>query len=176
LAYVPAFASNACWDVLAWNRAAGHVFLEYTMLPAEDRNFLWLLTRCLGPGTEHQALIRQVVARFRANYARHSEDLRFPALIERCRQSSALFREIWAQHDVLEQQPLPLSYEHPKVGLLRFSSTSFQAIDAPDLHLVLFTPVPETSTAARIEQLVRGEAIMETPVLAARSRLARVSA
>jgi transcriptional regulator with XRE-family HTH domain len=176
LEYVPAFASNACWDVLAWNRPAGCVFQAYTLLPAEERNFLWLLTQYLLPGTEQQVLIRQAVAQFRANYAQHSEDPRFPRLIERCRQHSALFREIWAQHDVLEQQPLALSYEHPKVGLLRFSAPSFQASDAPDLHLVLFTPMPDTGTAAGIEQLLYTEKIRETPALATRSRLARVSA
>jgi hypothetical protein len=125
---------------------------------------------------ENHALTRQVIARFRANYARHSEDPRFPALIERCRQSNTLFCELWARHDVLEQQPLSLTYEHPQVGRLRFSFTSFQAIDAPSLHLVLFTPTPDTGTAARIEHLLCEESLKEVPALAAPSRLTCASA
>lgn len=121
-------------------------------------------------------MARQVVARFRVNYARNSEDPRFPALIERCRQSSILFRELWAHHDVLEQEPLSVRYDHPKVGPLHFSSTSFQAIDAPDLHLVLFTPMPDTGTATEIERLVHEEITREVQVLSARTRLARASA
>src|SRR5262245_7502557 len=69
----PAYARNSRFDVIAWNRANTEMFGDFTSIPQQQRNILWLMFarsyhRRTMPSWEEDA--RGLVANFRMNFGR----------------------------------------------------------------------------------------------------------
>ncbi len=91
------------WDYLAWNRAAVALFGDYGRIPRATRNHAWLMF--MDPGrrellSDWEQSARLLVAKFRADSARHLGDPEFEQLIHALRQSSPEFCRAWKRHEV----------------------------------------------------------------------------
>lgn len=148
----PAFVIGRRWDVLSWNRAAALVFQFDEPCPPHTRNVLWRYitreSRSIDRDWETRA--RNLVAQFRADYARYPGDAAFQEVIADLKQASAKFRLWWEQQDVRGLPEGPRAMQHPTLGALEFEHVSFQTSISSDLHVKVYSAAP--ATAERLSQ------------------------
>jgi transcriptional regulator with XRE-family HTH domain len=152
----PAFVLGRRWDYLAWNRAACAVIADFDRIPPAARNHLWLMfmdpsRRALMPDWDFAA--RQCVAKFRVDHGRPRGDPAFEDLVSTLRQSSREVCRAWRRHEVGRSVAGRKELRHPVVGTLHFEHAGFHPVDDPEQRLVLYTPVPGTGTAEKLEAL-----------------------
>lgn len=149
LAPHPAYLLGPRADVLAWNRGASAIIGDPTRAPDGRVNALWwLFTQSERRTAQIDETARNMLARFRAEHARRIGDPDFAALIEALECESAMFRELWPQHEVLTGQLGTKVIEHPLLGTLRLRHMQSIPTEHPDLRLTQFTPVDAATRAA----------------------------
>jgi transcriptional regulator with XRE-family HTH domain len=156
----PAYVIGRRWDYLAWNRAACAVFGDFGSVPRAARNHLWLMfmdPRRRGMLTDWDRGIRLAAAKFRADSAQHLGDPSFDELIQTLRQSSPEFCKVWKRHEVARSGEGRKQIEHPVAGTLVFEHAVFNPVEAPEQRLILYTPVAETDTPAKLAELLEHE-------------------
>jgi transcriptional regulator with XRE-family HTH domain len=149
----PAFLIGRRWDVLFWNRAAELLFrFQEEPCPPHSLNVVWRFfmrqARTLDLHWQQQA--QNLVAQFRADYARYSEDASFQEIIEDLQRVSPQFRLWWEQQDVRGLPDGTRTMQHPALGLLEFDHVTFQTSITPDLRVKVYAASP--ATLARLEQ------------------------
>lgn len=153
----PAYVLGRRWDYLAWNRAASAVFGDFGKIPRAVRNHVWLMfmdpaRREMFADWERGA--RLSVAKFRADSARHLGDPSFEELIHALRQSSPEFCKAWKRHEVARSGEGRKRVHHPVEGLLVFEHAVFNPVEVPDQRLILYSPLPEEDTRAKLARLL----------------------
>lgn len=156
LGIYPAQIVNPRWDIVAWNQAVCRVFTDFGALPARERNILRFIftnpsRRILFVDWEREA--QGVLAMFRSSTERYVGEPWFQSLVADLQRESMEFREWWSRHDIQGVHTGQKELEHPLVGRLALQSTSFQVVDAPDLRMIVSTPLPEADTAKKLAQL-----------------------
>ncbi len=148
----PAFVIGRRWDVLTWNRAADLLFHFHEPCPPHSRNVVWRFfmreASTLDLHWEKQA--QNLVAQFRADYARYPGDASFQEVIEDLQRVSSQFRVWWEQQDVRGLPDGPRAMDHPTLGALEFDHVTFQTSIAPDLRVKVYAASSET--ASKLEQ------------------------
>ena len=157
LGMAPAFVLGRRWDYLAWNRAACALFGDFDKIPRAARNHLWLtfmdpVRREMFGDWERGA--RMAAAKFRADSASHIGDSSFDELIQALRQSSPEFCRAWKRHEVARSGEGRKELVHPVVGKLVFEHAVFNPTEAPEQRLILYSPVPEHDTPAKLARLL----------------------
>jgi len=154
----PSYVVGRRWDVLAWNRAAAAVFGDYGRLRGDERNTMHLVfadpahRRLL---VDWEAVARASLAMFRADSARYAGDPDFARLIEKLAAASAEFRAWWPKYEVIRPLGGVKRLDHPQAKRLSFEYASLAVGEPPDMRLVVFTPLAEDDTAAKLERLLR---------------------
>ncbi|HEY6758179.1 MAG TPA: helix-turn-helix transcriptional regulator [Baekduia sp.] len=153
----PAYLIGRRWDYLAWNGASVALFGDPAQRPEGRRNHVWALftdpeRRALV--TDWEETTRSVVGRFRADAARHVGDPAFEELIDDLKDASAVFRRLWKRHEVVGDLIGRKVLRHPDVGDLVFEHAALRPAEAPDQRLVLYSPLPEADTAAKMMALI----------------------
>ena len=153
----PAFVLGRRWDYLAWNDAASAVLGDWGGVPRAARNHVWLTfmdpaRRELFVDWEQSA--RLCVAKFRADSARHLGDPAFDELIQALRKASPEFCRCWKRHEVARGGAGRKELRHPIAGTLVFEHAVFGPQEAPEQRLVLYTPLPEADTKAKLASLL----------------------
>ena len=108
--------------------------------------------RDLMPDWESSA--RRLIARFRADHARHVGDPAFEELVEALLRSSPEFQRWWPRHEVSSSGEGRKTIMHPTAGRLEFEHAIFKHGETPDQRLVLYSPLPDNDTPARLERLL----------------------
>jgi transcriptional regulator with XRE-family HTH domain len=155
----PAYILGRRWDYLAWNDAAVALLGDLGKIPRAARNHAWLTFT--DPArremfTDWERSSRFLVAKFRADSARHLGDPEFESLIEALRNSSSEFCRAWKLHEVSRVAEGRKDLRHPLVGLLSFSHAVFHPAEESEQRLVLYSPLPENETAEKLARLMRG--------------------
>jgi transcriptional regulator with XRE-family HTH domain len=153
----PAYVTNPRWDVLAWNQAMACVYTDYGALPLRERNILRLmfthpLQRVLLANWEQAA--QGLLALFRASTERYVGESWLKALVAELELVSPEFRAWWPCHAIQTTHTGKKELNHPLVGRLVLQPTTFQVTDAPDLRMIIYTPLAEANTAKKLAQLV----------------------
>jgi transcriptional regulator with XRE-family HTH domain len=156
----PAYILGQRWDYLAWNRAATALLGDVGAVSKPERNHVWLTfmdpaRRELFPDWTRS--IRLLVARFRADSAHHVGDPSFEELIAALRASSPEFCKLWKRHEVAGTGVGRRQVEHPVAGRMVFEHAVFNPSEAPEQRLVLYTPMPEEDTPAKLARLLERE-------------------
>lgn len=152
----PAHVFGRRWDRLTTNVTARRIF-AYPELPPYPNNFVWQLFTDPSrrePFPYWEAMAQQVLAQFRADSARYPGDPWFTELIEDLRRTSPEFRQWWSRHDVRGFLDGPKEIFHPVIGRLVFQHTTLQVPTHPDFKLMVYVPLPEADTAAKIQQFL----------------------
>lgn len=148
----PAFLIGRCWDVLAWNRAAELIFCFHEPCPPHSRNAIWRFfqgeSRIFHQDWEKQA--QNLVAQYRADYARYPGDASFREIIEDLQQTSPQFCQWWEQQIVRNWPDGPRVVKHPALGRLEFDHITFQTSLSPDLRVKVYTA--SGASASKLEQ------------------------
>lgn len=150
----PAFLIGRRWDVLTWNGAADLLFHFHEPCPPHSRNVVWRFfvreARTFDLHWEKQA--QNLVAQFRADYARYPGDASFHEVIEDLQRVSPQFRLWWEQQDVRGLPDGPRAMQHPTLGVLEFDHVTFQTSITPDLRVKVYVASP--ATVAKLEQVL----------------------
>jgi transcriptional regulator with XRE-family HTH domain len=153
----PALVMGRRWDYLAWNAAACALFGDFGAIPRAARNHIWLTF--MDPArremfTDWDRASRLMVAKFRADSAHHLGDPAFEELVDALRHSSPEFCRAWKRHEVARSGESRKVVLHPQAGKLVFEHAVFHPTEAPEQRLILYSPVPEEDTPAKLAQLV----------------------
>jgi transcriptional regulator with XRE-family HTH domain len=154
----PACIIGRRYDFLAWNEAHSAVFGDPSEMPDGRRNLVWSIFTDPARRSLHTDWAkgsRRLVARFRAQAARHVGDPDFEDLISALQDASAEFREWWDLHEVASSGVGRKNLEHPEVGELVFEHAVFHPEDDPELRCILYAAVPDAGTPEKLQRLLR---------------------
>jgi Helix-turn-helix. len=161
---IPAYIIGRRWNCLAWNTAAEHVLLLSKSVPPYEYNAVWRMfadpmsCRIYSPKWEQVA--QKVLAEFRADSALYDDEEWFKRLIADLQRVSPEFRAWWPRHDVRGRADAQKDIEHPLVGRLMFEHTTLQVPTMPELKIMIYTPLPETDTLEKLQQLMDQDVAM----------------
>ena len=153
----PAFALAPDWSVTGWNRAYAALYPNIANVAAPERNLLWLVftdpyVRELLP--DWDVTSRRFLAEFRAEAGQRLGDPDVAYQVERLKETSPEFKEGWDRYDILGFESRERLFHHPSVGVLRLEHHQVSPSDRPDLHLVVYTPAPDSDSGEQIQRLL----------------------
>lgn len=155
---LPAYVIGRRWNYLAWNTAASHVLLLSKSAPPYENNAVWRMFA--NPMSRHifnpqwEQVAQRMLAEFRAESARYTDEEWFKRLIADLQRVSPEFRAWWPRHDVGGRADALKAIEHPLMGYLLFEHTTLQVPTLPELKIMIYTPLPETDTLEKLQQLM----------------------
>ncbi|WP_078962138.1 helix-turn-helix transcriptional regulator [Streptomyces hygroscopicus] len=141
----PAFVLGRRGDVLAANRLARALIVDFEALPYHERNmarfmFLDEAARELWP--EWETVAAEMVASLRLEAGRHPDDPRLTELVGELTIKSQEFRKWWADHNVREKTHGVKLYHHPVVGDMTLAYENVTVPGDPDQALCIYTVEP----------------------------------
>lgn len=153
---VPAFILGRRMDVLASNRLAKAVIVDFDAMPANQRNIArWsmLAPEARTMVVDWETMARDNVAALRYEAGKHPEDRRLADLVGELMIGCPEFSAWWNDHDVLRRTHGVKRYTHPVVGELEFAYEAFALPDDPDQSLCVYNVEPDSPTAERLRLL-----------------------
>ena len=152
----PALIRTATWDVVAWNRAATTMLMDYGSLPPEERNmlrFVFLDPRARAVHYDWDSVARLVLGAFRLDAARAGAASDVEPLVEELSRLSPEFRAMWRDNDVPGAHGEAVKHiQHPLLGPIAFEYSAFAVDGRTDLSLLVYNPVTPAD-AERIASL-----------------------
>ena len=130
------------------------MFGDYGLLEGDARNIIHMVftdphhRRLL---VDWEQLARAVLAAFRAESARYVGDPDFERLIALMTRSSPEFRDWWPQRDVVHRLSGMKHVRHPIAGAMAFEHMSLSIDDGSDMKLIVYTPLAEQNSVAKLQ-------------------------
>src|ERR1700723_168046 len=153
----PALIRNAKYDVVAWNRAATVMLVDYGSLPPEQRNivrFIFLDPRARAAQYDGESVARFVLGAFRVDAARAGAEAEVEPLVEDLCRLSPEFRAMWRENDVRGHPGEAVKHiRHPVLGPLAFEYSPFAVDGRTDLTMVVYNPAT-SEDGERIKSLL----------------------
>jgi transcriptional regulator with XRE-family HTH domain len=160
----PAVIRTATWDVVAWNRAATVMLMDYGSLPPEQRNvlrFIFLDSRARASQYDWESVARFVVGAFRVDAARAGAAAEVEPLVEELCRLSPEFKAMWRDNDVRGAHGDAVKQiRHPLLGPLAFEYSAFAVDGRPDLSMVVYNPAT-AADADKISSFLRSAPAIE---------------
>jgi hypothetical protein len=97
---------------------------------------------------------RRCLASLRAKRDQYPDDPWLSELIADLQQASPEFRVWWPEHDIRLDCGSLYEINHPQVGRLALRPTVFPMPEQLDLQMVVYTPLPQEDTAAKLSRLM----------------------
>jgi transcriptional regulator with XRE-family HTH domain len=140
----PALIRTATWDVVAWNRAATLMLMDYGSLPPEKRNilrFIFLDPRARAAQYDWDSVARFVLGAFRVDAARAGAAAEVEPLVDELCRLSPDFKAMWRDNDVRGHHGEAVKHiRHPILGPLAFEYSAFAVDGRTDLAMVVYNP------------------------------------
>src|SRR5271154_481650 len=140
----PALLRTATWDVVAWNRAATVLLMDYGSLPPEQRNmlrFVFLDPRARAAHYDWESVARLVLGAFRLDAARAGAAADVEPLVDELSRLSPEFRAMWRDNEVPGARGEAVKHvRHPVLGPIAFEYSAFAVDGRTDLSMVVFNP------------------------------------
>jgi len=154
-----AIIRTATWDVVAWNRAARAVLMDYETLPPEQRNmlrFIFLDPRARVAQYDWESVARLVLGTFRLETARAGAAADVEPLVEELARRSPEFRAMWRDNDLVgtAHGDGVKRMRHPVLGPIALEVSAFAVDGRRDLALLIYNPAT-TNDAKKITTLLR---------------------
>jgi transcriptional regulator with XRE-family HTH domain len=167
----PALIRTAIWDVVAWNRAATVMLVDYGSLPPEQRNilrFIFLDPRARAAQYEWESVARFVLGAFRVDAVRAGAAAEVEPLVDELCRLSPEFKAMWRENDVRGPPGEAVKHiRHPVLGPLAFEFSAFLVDGRTDLTMVVYNPATPKD-AERIRSLAESRAADEARALGTR--------
>lgn len=157
LGIYPAQLLDRYLNVVAWNESVSRVMGDVESRSLRERNIVWFLL--MHPSARErlrdwERAARQGVALLRARSDRYAGSAWLTELVADLLHASPEFRAWWPQHDIrLECNGLG-EINHPRVGHLVLQPTTLVMPSQPDLRMVVYTPLSQADTAAKLAALM----------------------
>jgi transcriptional regulator with XRE-family HTH domain len=153
----PAVIRTAIWDVVAWNRAATVLLMDYGSLAPEQRNmlrFIFLDPRARAAHYDWENVARLVLGAFRLDAARAGAAADVAPLVDELRRLSPEFKAMWRDNEVPgPHRDAVKQVRHPVLGPLTFEYSAFAVDGRTDLSLLIYNPTTPAD-AGRIASLL----------------------
>jgi transcriptional regulator with XRE-family HTH domain len=153
----PAVIRTAIWDVVAWNRAATAMLMDYRSLPPEQRNilrFIFLDPRARAAQYDWESVARFALGAFRVDAARAGAAAEVGPLVDELCRRSPEFQTMWRDNDVRGPHGEAVKHiRHALVGPVAFEYSAFAVDGRTDLTLVIYNPATPAD-AERIKSLI----------------------
>jgi transcriptional regulator with XRE-family HTH domain len=153
----PALLRTATWDVIAWNRAATVLLMDYEALPPEQRNmlrFVFLDPRARAAHYDWDSVARLVLGAFRLDAARAGASADVEPLVDELSRLSPEFRAMWRDNDPPRGHADGVKHlQHPVLGAIAFEYSAFAVDGRTDLSLLVYNPATPAD-AERIASLL----------------------
>nr|WP_193580920.1 helix-turn-helix transcriptional regulator [Paenibacillus aceris] len=153
----PTIISDRRCNIVGWNQAAAAIFLDFAMIPLEERNLIWLLfTRkeLKALAVNWRDFVMGFLAIFRSYYGQYVGDNWYSEFIERISAENPDFRTFWNQSDVSSAPEVFIEFRHAKVGKLLFDLTTLQVQGRADLRCSVYTSSPGSDTDSKVKLLM----------------------
>jgi hypothetical protein len=147
---------NVVVDVLAWNRLAAALLVDFGALPPGQRNTARLVFLDEGMRSKYPAwkqAVRETVAHLRLLAGRHPDDPALMELIGELSMKSEDFRRWWARHDVREKTHGTKRMQHPLVGPLTLFYETLAPRGDPNQVLVTYVAEPGSTSETALRLL-----------------------
>jgi hypothetical protein len=157
LRYCPSIITDRRYDIVGWNEAASHVFLDFEQIPSGQRNMIRLLfsrkeLQRLAVNWEH--FVSGFLAIFRAYYGQYMEDDWYDFFIEEMERVHPDFGRLWRQSEIKTAPEVLIEFRHAKTGKMLFNLTSLQIQGSSDLRFSIYTPAPESPTESKLKRIM----------------------
>lgn len=157
LQFCPAIITDRRYDIVGWNEAASHVFLDFEQIPLEQRNMIRLLftrkeLQRLAVNWEH--FVQGFLAIFRTYYGQYMEDDWYNRFIQEMQGAHPDFGHLWQQSEVKSAPEVLIEFRHAKAGKMLFNLTSLQIQGSSDLRCSIYTPDPDSPTEYKLKKLM----------------------
>src|SRR5271156_95525 len=152
----PAVIRTAIWDVVAWNRAATVMLMDYGSLPPEQRNllrFIFLDPRARAAQYDWESVARFVLGAFRVDAARAGAAAEVEPLVDELCRLSPEFKAMWRDNDVRSHGEGVKHIRHAVLGPIAFEYSAFAVDGRPDLSMVVYNPATQAD-AGKISALI----------------------
>ncbi|WCN37662.1 helix-turn-helix transcriptional regulator [Aneurinibacillus uraniidurans] len=158
LKHCPTYITDRHFQIVGWNRAAAHVFLDFEQIPWEQRNLIRLVftrkeLRSLAVNWEH--FVKGFLAIFRAYYGQYVGDEWYNQFLEEMTNLHPEFQSLWQESQVSIAPEVQIEFRHAKAGKMLFNLTSLQVQGDMDLRCSVYTPVEESSTELKLKRLMK---------------------
>jgi hypothetical protein len=143
---LPAVVYSGRYDLLAWNRTYAALLPAAVAAAPQERNVLWQMftvPRCCSVIAGREVELAQLVATFRAAFARHLGEPSWTGFVRRLCAASPEFAEMWANHEVAGPGNRLKTFQNVLGRTLSTVSTSFAVSATPEARMVVYTPVDE---------------------------------
>jgi transcriptional regulator with XRE-family HTH domain len=157
LRFCPTIISDRRCNIVGWNLAAAHVFVDFEQIPNEQRNMIRLLftrkeLRRLAINWEH--FVSGFLAIFRTYYGQYVEDDWYDLFLNEMRELHPEFEMLWNQSQVSTAPEVLVEFRHAKAGAMLFNLTSLQVQGDADLRCSIYTPSPDSPTEFKLKRLM----------------------
>lgn len=142
----PALIRTATWDIVAWNRAATVMLVDYGALAPEQRNVLRLMfldPRLRAAQYDWESVARFVVGAFRVDVARAGAATAVSSLVDELCRLSPEFDAMWRDTSVHTHHEGIKHIRHPVFGPFAFEYSAFAVDGRPDLGMVVYNPATQ---------------------------------
>jgi transcriptional regulator with XRE-family HTH domain len=155
---IPALVLNRRQDVLAWNRAAVALLIDFGALPPAERNLIRLTF--LDPAyrsryADFPRAARACVEVLRMEAGRDPADPVLAGLVGELMLKDADFRSWWSSHQVRGPRELTKTYVHPVAGAVTLDVQQFSVETHPGQRLVAYTAEPGSDSEAALRFLLQ---------------------
>jgi transcriptional regulator with XRE-family HTH domain len=153
----PALIRTATWDVVAWNRGASVMLMDYGSLPPEQRNmlrFIFLDPRARAAHYDWESVARLVLGAFRMDAARAGAAADVEPLVDELCRLSPEFKAMWRDNDLPGPHGEAIKHiHHPALGPIAFELSAFGVDGRTDLSMLVYNPATPAD-ADRIRSLI----------------------
>ncbi|MBZ4319593.1 helix-turn-helix domain-containing protein [Streptomyces huiliensis] len=157
----PAYLVGRDGAILAWNRLATRVFVDFAGIPAERRTIGWIVftdPRARTLYLDWEAKAHETVAYLRSVTGRWPHDRELARHVAELRTASADFDRIWSELPVLDITHATCRLSCAAAGTtLELSWETFQLTDNPEEIMVAYTAAEGSPSAAALRALARPE-------------------
>jgi len=156
----PSIISDRRCQIVGWNEAAAHVFVDFAQIPESERNMIKLIftrqeLRRLAVNWKQFA--SGFLSIFRAYYGQYVEDNWYDRFLKEMKELHPDFQELWEHSQVRTAPEVVLEFRHAKAGKMLFHLTSLQLQGGSDLRCSIYTPAPDSDTEEKLSRLMRGK-------------------